>query len=108
MAREFRAVAGREADFEGVYGPDGLWVELLSKAAGFITTVLERRSKRQYQLFDYWISHRDFEAFRTRHHASCERLAEWARLEGLVDRELLLGSFYEFGGDDDEALEVFS
>jgi hypothetical protein len=108
VAREFRAFAGREADLERVYGPDGLWAELLSKAAGFIATVLERRSKRQYQLFDYWISHQDFEAFRKRHHASCQQLAEWAKLDGIVDRELLLGSFYEFGGDDDEGLEVFS
>jgi hypothetical protein len=91
-----------------MYGPGGLWAVFLGKAAGYSGTELRREpgAERRYRGFDFWRSHQDFEAFREAHQVECEQFAQWAASEGLVEREIWLGSFYqdERGGEDESGL----
>jgi hypothetical protein len=105
VAREFWVCEGRETDFERVFGKSGLWAELLQKANGFLGTELrcESEIERRYKAFDYWSTHHHFERFRENFKTECERLHRLVESEKILDRELLLGSFYTDGPDlDDE------
>lgn len=55
------------ADFEQAYGPDGPWVELLNRAAGYVRTELhrDRQHALRYLTIDYWDSVEAWEAFRS-------------------------------------------
>lgn len=44
---EFKVPQQRIADFEAAYGPDGAWVRLFAKAAGFIETNLLRCTEQE-------------------------------------------------------------
>jgi hypothetical protein len=90
-----------------VFGPGGIWSELLRRGEGYIETQVEHEfgaeAERQYRVRDFWVGHRGFEIFRER---LAEELEEFGRLlvaEGLVERQQLVGEYYEKDpGDDDE------
>ena len=89
---------GREQDFERVFGRDGLWSELLRSSAGYRGSRLRMEimgRRRRYKVFDYWCSHEDFESFRERCRQAYDKFSLWVRDEGLVERETVLGSFYD-------------
>ena len=48
-----------------VFGPDGLWSELLRRSDEYVKTELRAESdtERRYKTFDYWKSHLGFEVF---------------------------------------------
>jgi heme-degrading monooxygenase HmoA len=97
VLRRFWVKLGREEAFEQIFGPVGDWVELLSSSAGYRGSELklESQTERQYQVRDFWQSHLHFERFRSQ---AAEELAEFAgRLvrDGIVEKEIVLGSFYE-------------
>jgi len=99
------ASEGRESDVERVFGATGIWSELLGKAAGYLGSELicKSRAERRYQALDYWTSHWEFEWFRERRQADCERFAHLVASEGLLEREVFLGAYYvdESGSDGD-------
>jgi hypothetical protein len=59
-----------------------------------------------YTVFDFWKSHVDFESFRERFAADVDRFRRLLLADGVVKRELMLGSFYESdpGPQDDSGL----
>jgi len=96
---------GREPDFEKVFGRGGVWFELLERSPQYLGSDLEVESKadRRYRVFDYWRSHEDFEGFREQHQEEYEKFSLWVRTEGLVERETVLGSFYDESDLDEGA-----
>jgi hypothetical protein len=79
---------------------------LLGKAKGYLGSALVSESKveRLYAAFDYWTSHIEFEAFRATYKVECERFAELVAFEGLLEKEVFLGSYYE--SDSDEGTDI--
>ena len=107
MVREFVIREGCEKDFELVFGPGGIWPELLqSYAEGFAGTGLEKLSgvANGYKVRDYWRSHRDFEDFRGQHQFEVEQFRKWLAGKQLVEHEMLLGAFYNDEPDEDAGL----
>ncbi|HEV3039294.1 MAG TPA: hypothetical protein VHA33_16075 [Candidatus Angelobacter sp.] len=81
---------------------------MLKRSKQYLGTTLRQESKaeRRYKIFDYWQSHVDFEEFRERYREACERFSLLIANEGLVEREVLLGSFYTAGSDWDEGTDL--
>ena len=109
--REFEVVAGREADFERVFGRDGIWSEFLKLSPRYLGSSIrlevDRRGRR-YKVLDEWRSHEDFEAFRQEQQAGVERFKAFLAAEGLVERETVLGSFYQDDSDWDKDAGLIS
>ena len=75
---------------------------MLRHSTGFVRTDVSCESKVQgrYRSFDFWISHRDFEAFRRSFQVEIERFNRFVAEQGFVEKELLLGSFYTDESDE--------
>ena len=103
IVRGFQVSEGREADFEKVFAPDGIWAEFLAVSGRYLGTEVRVKSEaeRSYQVIDYWRSHLDFETFRREHQLEYEKFSQMIANEGLVERETVLGTFYEDGPDDE-------
>lgn len=68
---------------------------MLRSSAGYRSSEWKLETRTKYRLEDVWRSHLDFEKFRS---LAAEELAVFAeRLmgDGIVEREEVLGSFYE-------------
>jgi hypothetical protein len=93
--------AGREEDFEGVFKPGGIWQEFLQRSPGYLTSELVQFANEggRYEVFDYWQLHEEFENCRQERQPEIERF-KLLFLDGPVQRETLLGSFYEDGPDE--------
>ena len=93
VAWEFRARAGREAEFVEHYAPSGAWARLFALSAGYQGTVLARDTsdERRYLLTDAWTDRAAFEAFRASHGGEYEALDR--HCEALTDEERCLGWF---------------
>ena len=85
----------KASEFEEAFGPEGIWVVLLSRSTGFLETEVRCEEGSRYRVTDYWSSHLEFEAFRQRFSADVERFSRLILAEGLVESEALLGAFYE-------------
>ena len=103
MDRRFWVGYGRLADFEKVFGPAGMWDEFLSLAKGYVGTQVRRESEaeRQYRVLDFWTSHRWFEGFRKQYAAEFEWFHQRIVAEGLVERQEVVGTYYESSEGDD-------
>jgi len=101
VVREFRVVEGREQDFEEVFRKEGIWEEFLRRSPGYLKSELYRDSdeRSRYEIFDYWRSHEGFEGCRQERQQEIERF-RLLFLDGLIERETFLGSFYEDGPDE--------
>ena len=97
VVREFAVNEGAEGSFVKMFGPAGLWNEILRQDEGYLGSVVECASEleRRYTVFDFWRSHLAFERFRQQYTAECERFSEMLRREGWVGHEVLLGMYYE-------------
>ncbi len=104
MVHELRVGEGREADTEEVFGTSGIWIELLRRSNGYIRTELkcESQPERLYKLSDFWMSHVEFEAFREKFAGDYEQLKKLLIAEGLLGKQVWLGSFYTYGDPGDE------
>ncbi len=104
VVREFWVNEGREADFRKIFGVSGIWSELLGHSEEYLRTKIRPESKidRHYLVFDYWQSHSGFEEFRERYQLDCQSFSLLIANDGLVEREILLGSFYTDESDMDE------
>jgi hypothetical protein len=94
---------GRQADLEAVFGPTGIWRELLGRMNGYIETELQCESpaERKYRVLDFWVSHWRFETFREKFAAEYDRFNELVSAEGLVERQQVVGTYYESSDGDD-------
>ncbi|MGZ4842551.1 MAG: hypothetical protein ACXV5J_12450 [Candidatus Angelobacter sp.] len=106
--REFVVAEGREEDFKKVFGPEGIWFELLRRSAEYLGTDcrLEAQAERRYRVLDYWQSHESFEDFRRQYQLEYEKFSRLIASEDLVERETLLGSFYSGRSDFDEGIDL--
>jgi len=88
---------GRRADFETIFGSDGIWQELLSRGAGYLATEVRCESvlERRYRVRDFWSWHRDFEIFRKRFAVEYAKFESLISAEGPVEREEFVGAYYE-------------
>lgn len=94
----FRVVAGCESRFEGLYGPEGEWVQLFRKGEGHLHTELHRDivETRRYLTIDHWTSEEAFDTFRRAW--ADEFLALDEKGETLTEEEIPLGSFVSLSG----------
>jgi hypothetical protein len=108
IVREFVVAEGREEDFKKVFGPEGIWSELLCRSAEYLGTDcrLEAETERRFRVLDYWLSHESFEDFRRQYRLEYEKFSRLIAIEGLVERETLLGSFYRGDSDFDEGIDL--
>lgn len=93
---EFAPAAGREAEFERAYGPDGDWARLFRRDPAYLGTELLRGPAGRYLTLDRWRTRNAFEAFRKREaedYASLDR-----RMEALTSHEASVGAFDVPGG----------
>ena len=108
IVREFVVAEGREEDFKRIFGPEGIWSELLRRSAEYVGTDcrLEAEIERRYRVLDYWLSHEGFESFRGQYQLEYEKFSRLIASEGLVEWETLLGSFYRGESDFDEGIDL--
>jgi heme-degrading monooxygenase HmoA len=95
---EFRVSAEHVEEFERAYGPDGDWVALFRRAAGYLGTSLlrDRGNPLRFITVDRWQSadaHRAFREAFAREYAELD-----ARCAHLTVQEVSLGSFDEVAG----------
>ena len=90
---EFRARAGREEEFERVYGREGERARLFSRGEGYLGTEIlcDVDERGRYVTIDRWTSRADFAAFRHRWASGYRELDR--RCEALREQETALGSF---------------
>ncbi len=92
---QFTARAGKERQFEEVYGPEGEWAVLFRTAEGYLGSHLYQSAQgpRRYLVVDRWTSAEAFAEFKR---ASGEQYrALDARCEELTEAEVHLGDFTE-------------
>jgi len=108
IVREFVVAQGREEDFKKIFGPEGIWFELLRRSGEYQGTDCrqEAESERRFRVTDYWLSHESFEDFRQQYQLEYEKFSRLIASEGLVERETLLGSFYRGDSDLDEGMDL--
>src|SRR5216684_324411 len=90
---EFRVRRGKEEEFVGKYGPDGLWARFFQGSDGYIRTELVRdvTDTLRFLTLDYWQTEEDFSRFHEQNLAGYERLDR--EFESLTEREARLGAF---------------
>jgi len=108
IVREFVVTEGRQEDFRKIFGPEGIWFDLLRRSGEYLGTDcrLEAETERRYRVMDYWLSHEGFEEFRKAYQLEYEKFRQLVANEGLIERETLLGSFYGGGSDFDEGIDL--
>jgi heme-degrading monooxygenase HmoA len=82
------------AQFEQVYGPEGLWAKFFRNSTDYVGTELFRNlgsgeAAHRYITLDRWRSRAAYEAFRKTFAADYAQLDEWC--ERLVEHERTLG-----------------
>lgn len=95
----FEARPGSEPAFERAYGPQGAWVDLFRRGAGYLGTRVLRDLDRpgRYLTIDRWDSRRAFEEFRKAFGKEFEALDR--ECEGLTREERLVGQYEADGWD---------
>jgi hypothetical protein len=79
------------AQFEQVYGPEGLWSRLFRNSADHVATELYRNigKANRFVTVDSWRSRALYESFRKAHATEYAHLDEWC--ERIVEHERTLG-----------------
>ncbi len=90
---EFRVKPGSIAEFERVYGPDGLWARLFRRSVEYLGSELLRDQGRscRYLTIDRWTSHEALRKFKQDFGAEYAALDK--KCEVLTEAELQLGDF---------------
>ena len=94
----FTVKAGKEEEFERIYGPNGDWAVLFRKAAGYGGTELHKSQEvpRSYVVIDRWESSGAFKQFKEQFEDEYRALD--LRCEALTEKEEHLGDFSPVGG----------
>ena len=102
IVREFVVAEGKEQEFLQVFRPGGSWPALLESSEGFLgsESFPWSEAERRYRVFDRWLSHRSFEGFRRHRQQEYENFMRLITADGLIEREMVLGSFYEKDSGD--------
>lgn len=97
-------VAGRQSDFEAVFGSGGIWRELLNRKLGYMGTEVacESQNELRFRVWDFWASHYAFEVFRRKFAVEYERFDRLILSEGFVHRQEFIGAYYESSEDGDD------
>jgi quinol monooxygenase YgiN len=90
---EFKVNSESVNEFMKLYGPDGEWVQLFSKAEGYIRTELHRDAHEplRFVTIDYWESKNHWLRFRTDFAASFDEIDKTG--EALTESEKRIGEF---------------
>ncbi|MGB8984580.1 MAG: antibiotic biosynthesis monooxygenase family protein [Anaerolineales bacterium] len=90
---EYQVKADRVAEFEEIYGAEGVWVQLFQKGTGYLGTELLRDSKqpRRYITIDRWVSAEAYNSFQAEWQAEYKELD--AHCGNLTEHESFLGIF---------------
>lgn len=88
---QFKAVAGREGEFEFEYGAAGCWVRLLEQSEGYCGTVLLRGDHGEYLTIDTWDSRPSYEEFKAVHGRAYQSIDQ--RCQKLTESERFIGVF---------------
>ena len=90
---EFRVKAGREAEFERRYGPEGDWAQLFRRSPAYRGTELLRDTAEpgRYLTLDRWESSAAYEEFKRQ--VAQEYAALDRECEALTESERCLGRF---------------
>ena len=90
---EFQVRPEAEVEFERVYGPEGDWVQLFRRAAGYIRSELlrDREVWGRYLVLDHWDTAAQYESFHAAHSADYSALDQ--RCEALTLHEARVGTF---------------
>jgi heme-degrading monooxygenase HmoA len=91
----YRVRPGRETEFARAYGPDGTWVQLFRRTAGYLGTELlqDVTSAGAYVTIDRWATRDAWTAFHDAHRAAYDSLD--AACEQLTTLEESLGDYVE-------------
>lgn len=102
IVREFVVTEGKEQKFLQVFRPGGSWPALLESSDGYLgsESFPWSAAERRYRVFDRWMSHRAFEGFRRQRQPEYESFMRLIVADGLIEREVVLGSFYEKDSGD--------
>ncbi|QQS36709.1 MAG: antibiotic biosynthesis monooxygenase [Ignavibacteriales bacterium] len=94
---KFSVLAGKQNEFEKLYGADGEWVELFKKHPGYISTQLLKSTESEftYVTIDRWKSKEDMEDFKLKFKNEFEALDKKGEL--LTDNEKFIGDFIIVG-----------
>lgn len=93
----FQVKTGCEVQFEKIYGPQGLWVQLFRKSPGYLATELIRDTDRRgrYVTVDTWQDEASHRAFREQYDKEFKVLDQ--QCEQLTESEELIGHFVKVG-----------
>ena len=89
----YRVTPETRVEFQDLYGPDGLWVDLFRRAPGYLDTQLlrDRHDSNRFVTIDHWESEEAFLSFRA---SFAEDFDQLDRLgERLTIEEERLGEF---------------
>lgn len=89
----FRAAAGREAEFEQVYGPAGAWARLFRSGFGYLGTELLRDTTSDYLTLDRWESGSAYEQWVQMYESDYRALDR--ECAELTSHETLIGRYSE-------------
>ena len=94
LAWDFLATPGKLADFKLAYGPEGDWVQLFRRSAGYVRSELHQDSAnpQRFVTLDYWESEAACEEFRRRYLHEYEDLD--VRCEQFTQKEREIGRFH--------------
>jgi len=94
---EFQVKAEEVAEFENIYGPEGLWAQLFRRSPAYVGTELLRDTERsgRYLTIDRWNSPDGLQQFKRQYAA--EYAALDMRCERLTETERFVGNFEETG-----------
>lgn len=93
---EYLVKAEMKSEFERIYGPEGEWVQLFNRGAGYLGTELHRdiSNTQRYLTVDYWDSKKARDNFREEFAEEFEKLDK--QCESLTEQENFLGDFESF------------
>ena len=90
---QFEVRPAFQAQFEKVYGPQGVWADFFRSASGYLGTELLRDETNpcRYVTIDLWRSRQHYDAFRQQHADEYHRSDE--RCEQMTEGEQSLGTY---------------
>jgi heme-degrading monooxygenase HmoA len=90
---KYQVKAEKQSEFEEIYSPNGAWVELFKKSAGYLGTELmhDEKQPRHYLTIDRWDSKESYKAFQSQWKEKYNALD--TQCDGLTERESLLGEW---------------
>ncbi len=87
---EYQVQPEQREEFESLYRPDGLWVDLFRRSPGYVSTTLLRdlQDPNRFLVSDRWASVEAYEQLRTQHAGDYQALDERGRRLYRAEREV--------------------